>query len=77
MGSKSKRFCTSDDCSFRPIKFNTFEYMYCDHCKEEVDEDLVERTARYRASRNVNPHLNEPFISDLDETDQGDLFDFT
>jgi hypothetical protein len=68
MSKKVKQYCVSLDCSFKPVKFNTFEYMYCSTCKEEVDEDLVERKARYKAtkSNNVNPHLENKETDDFD-----------
>ena len=67
--SKVKTHCNSTECSFKPVKFNTFEYMYCSTCKSEVDEDVVEYKARQKAYDNVNPHMNY-------DDDQGDLFDF-
>jgi hypothetical protein len=69
MKSKAKSYCNSKDCSFKPVKFNTFEYMYCSTCKSEVDDDVVEYKAREKAYDNVNPHINY-------DDDQGDLFDF-
>jgi hypothetical protein len=76
MSSKIKYYCTEDGCSFKPVKFNTFEYMYCSSCKSEVDEDLVDRKARKKAkeSLNINPHMQN--VEDQDDNTQGDLFDF-
>lgn len=69
--SKAKKFCNSKDCSFKPVVFNTFEYMYCSVCKCEVTEEMVEYKARQKAERGiVNPHMN----NDSDD-DQMDLFD--
>ena len=59
--AKIKKFCSEDTCSFKPVRFNTFEYMYCSTCKNEVDEDLVERKARYKALKEspiINPHMD-------------------
>lgn len=72
MKNKEKAYCNSTDCSFKPVKFNTFEYMYCSTCKYEVSEDLVEYKARQKARANVtvNPHMRQ------DEDDQMDMFDF-
>lgn len=69
--SKVKTYCNSTECSFKPVKFNTFEYMYCSTCKSEVDEDVVEYKARQKAYDNVNPHMNY----DDDDYHQGDIFD--
>jgi hypothetical protein len=71
MNNKIKHYCSEEGCSFKPVKFNTFEYMYCSTCKSEVDEDLVDRKARKKAidAININPHMD-----DHDDT-QGDLFD--
>jgi hypothetical protein len=75
MSSKVKHYCSEDECSFKPVKFNTFEYMYCSTCKSEVDDDLVDRKARKKAIdvMNINPHMQK--VEDHDDT-QGDLFDF-
>ena len=76
MSNKIKHYCSEDSCSFKPVKFNTFEYMYCSACKSEVDDDLVERKARNKAieKMNINPHMDD--YDSLDNV-QGDLFDFT
>lgn len=77
--NKVKRICSNKDCSFKPVKFNTFEYMYCSSCKSEVDENLVEYKAVQKALsdyNNINPHLNKDASQDNDENMQGDLFDF-
>jgi len=65
-----KVYCASKDCSFKPVRFNTFEYMYCDACKSEVSDEMVEYKARRKAieKTNINPHMSDE--------DQGDLFDF-
>lgn len=73
MSSKAKRTCNSTDCSFKPVKFNTFEYMYCSVCKSEVTEDMVEYKARQKAYNNINPHIKK---YDEDDEDQYSLFDF-
>lgn len=74
MSNNVKLFCNSSKCSFKPVKFNTFEYMYCTTCKSEVTEDMVEYKARRKAAATINPHLTK----DEGESDneQGDLFDF-
>ena len=69
--NKVKMICSNTDCSFKPVKFNTFEYMYCSTCKNEVDEELVEYKARQKAYNNINPHMNNH-----EEDDQMDMFDF-
>jgi hypothetical protein len=70
--SNVKEYCANTECAFKPVKFNTFEYMYCTTCKCEVEDDLVERKARYKATleskKIINPHM--------DQDDQMDMFDF-
>ena len=73
MRTKVKSICSSKDCSFKPVKFNTFEYMYCSSCKSEVDDDLVEYKARQKA---VNRKIINPHLEDDEDNKQGDLFDF-
>lgn len=46
---KAKSICTGTVCSFKPVVFSTFEYMYCSECKCEVTEALVERKAHEKA----------------------------
>ena len=77
MSKQVKSYCNSDDCSFKPVTFNTFEYMYCTVCKSEVEEEMVEYKARrkaYKEAANINPHMKREEQNDLDDT-QGDLFD--
>jgi len=77
MSKQVKSYCNSDECLFKPVTFNTFEYMYCSVCKCEVEDDLVEYKARrkaYKESANINPHMKKQDGDDADDT-QGDLFD--
>lgn len=72
--SKVKTTCNSKECSFKPVKFNTFEYMYCSACKSEVTEQMVEYKARQKALlSNINPHIQN---RREDEEEQYSLFDF-
>jgi len=73
MKPKGKAYCSNTECSIKPVKFNTFEYLYCSTCKSEVTEDLANFKDRQKPKKNqVNPHM-----SDTDEDNlQGDLFDF-
>jgi|LakMenE01Jun11ns_1017448.scaffolds.fasta_scaffold9959586_30 hypothetical protein len=81
MSDKVKHYCNGVTCSFKPVKFNTFEYLYCSTCKSEVDEDLVERVAWYKANSNINPHMqmDEMMMEDRqkrdDQDEQMDMFD--
>lgn len=70
--TKAKTYCNSTDCSFKPVKFNTFEYMYCSICKSEVTEDMVEWKARQKAYKESHPHMKRHD----EEDDQMDMFDF-
>jgi hypothetical protein len=49
--------------------------MYCSTCKNEVDEELVERVAWHKANGNINPHLRDMLEDDIKQRKDDDSDD--
>lgn len=65
-----KNSCDSDKCSFRDVVFNTFSFITCDGCKQEVTKELVE----YK--KNPPPVTVQHNTNNEEFEDMFEMFDF-
>lgn len=66
-----KTSCDGDKCSFRDIIFNTFSYIKCDTCNNEVSKELVEYKKNPPPAPIIEHNTNNEEFEDM-----LDIYDF-